>query len=232
MAQNYVTDASVVLESNDFYISLQGKIIEHSPHVHAGKAGMGFQGQGQHSSPGYRHLAQSVRHPAPTYDFVEFRFPHKKKKKFAEEFLGSQFPKTVGVGGGNLYLTYGKMNTYQKRLLSPKEALLLTKNGLDSGMTLGGGIGAVVVASGLTVATAGITLGAGLAVAAVAVAGAAIAQHRANLANKQVFLRVSRSPFSTVAKNYFPYEDKVYRTAASVGSITYEKIAQMINLGS
>ncbi|MGI9628761.1 MAG: hypothetical protein ACR2QM_18140 [Longimicrobiales bacterium] len=187
--------------------ALRGVIIEHSPYVSAGQVG------GQNLALlGWQALAKSVTNTGPNIDFVEFRFPHHKKQKFFRELKGLHRHTASLANADFYYITYGKMNTYQGKVLSFRDVHGQTFDGISAGMQLGEGIGLVVTAAGVTVATAGITLGVGLGVAALAVAYTAAKNHRENLKKRQVFLRISRSAYSTVAKNYFPYEDKVYWT--------------------
>lgn len=184
--------------------------------------GRGFQGEGRLATIGFAGARSDGRFlsPGPEIDFIEFRFPHSKKHDLKKQFAGQDslagsqfaFSKTVKLQNADaLYVTCGKMNTYPGgKVLTGTEVASGARGGLDAGMTAGESIAGLVAATGGTVAMAGLTLGIGLGVAAVAIAATAANNHREHLRNKQVFLRISRSRVSTDLRAYFPYEEKIY----------------------
>ena len=70
---------------------VKGTIVEHSPHVRSGVLGLGFQGSPVISSPGFGTLKSdgAILNFPIANDFLEFRFPHHKKKQFFDQFLGA-----------------------------------------------------------------------------------------------------------------------------------------------
>ena len=187
----------------------------------------------------------SFLNPGPDVDFVEFRFPHTKKHEMKDQFMGAGMPivqprfvgaKTIKLQNApQVTVTFGKMGPYdgEHKVLSGSEVLSQAKGGTEAGMELGGSIAALVVAAGGSVATAGVTLGVGLGVAVIAVSATAANNYRGRLRNKQVFLRVSRSPASGQLKAYYPYEEKVYWSqtvgvSSDQGGITFREIYELM----
>lgn len=148
--------------------------------------------------------------PAEDIDFVEWRFPHSRKDSLDAQFdgLGAAHKVLSLQNTGSLYLTYGRMKPYSSKLISVGKAGSLAKDGLDAGMQMGEAAAALAAAG--TVATAGITLGVGAVAVGAAIAIQVANNHRGNLRNRQVYVRVSRSEPSMRKGVYFEYEDKIY----------------------
>ena len=259
---DFVYEEALIFNGQNPPLAVVGKIREHHPaHSHGlgrmivgeifGLKGrelkkVGGQAGGQQltTTPfGTAPSTGSLLNPGPDIDFIEFRFPHTKKHEMRGQFRGdgtgiSSFVLDKAVrlqNAAQATITFGKTNPYkaEHKILTGSEVSSQARGGADAGMTLGGSIAALVAATGASVATAGITLGVGLGVAVIAVSATAANNYRGRVRNKQVFLRVSRSPASGQLKAYFPYEEKIYWSQTvdvpnDVGGITFRRIWELM----
>ena len=237
----FITEVEIEFAGNQ---KIKGKVREHHPAHHYGRAAhaarefFGIKGRnvkmtsavGISTTPFFTSPKDgSFLNPDDEIDFVEWRFPHSHKARLAQQFASHYAQRQiVNLKNANtLWFSYGRMSPYSNKIMKLGEAASLTKGGIEGGMELGGAVGGVALASGATVATAGLTLGVGVAVVAVAIAGTAANNHRENLRNRQVYFRVSRSRRSL--DGYFNYEDKLYTSGSVPPGLSFHQIAQIVN---